>query len=273
MSTDQGGLWQTLFGYPPEGVFVIVDPQVGEQRGQLRALPLLTTLGLQRFTFVSTWRSFDLVPYEYLSIHEGKTAGDLDAAFPICQFISQTVERTSTSDVAKKLLMAQRAKSGRDLLVYVIDSEQFMLRESVKTKTFIDEYLLKRTISYERLFVRYYEFLGRPLAVLSTSLTLNLALHQLAWEIHDETLLRRLSDLFDFKRLKPESWAWELLERLAPIPDVRENESALHNLLRPWVDHDITWIGRRLYDKLQEFNFEPAKIRAERARLILQGEV
>jgi hypothetical protein len=142
----------------------------------------------------------------------------------------------------------------------------------VGTKSFVDEYVLKRTISYDRLFARYYEFLGRSLAVVSTGLTLNLAFHQLAWELHDETLLRRLSDLFDFRRLGPESWAWELLERLARIPDVREDESALYGLLRPWVDHDITWIGRRLYDKLQEFNFEPSKIRAERARLATHRE-
>lgn len=272
MNANQSATWHALFGYPPEGVFVIIDPQVGEPRGQLRALPLLAALGLPRFTFVSTWRSFELVPYEYTAIHEGKNSDDLDGIFPICQFVSQAVERASPSDVTKKLLMAQRATSGADLLVYVMDSEQFMLRDSVGTKTFVDEYILKRTISYDRLFARYYESLGRSFAVVSTGLTLNLALHQLAWELHDETLLRRLSDLFDFRRLGPESWAWELLERLARIPDVREDESALYGLLRPWVDHDITWIGRRLYDKLQEFNFEPSKIRAERARLAAHRE-
>ena len=271
MNADQSAMWHALFGYPPEGVFVIIDPQVGEPRGQLRALPLLAALGLTRFTFVSTWRSFDLVPYEYVSIHDGKQVTDLDSNFPICQFISQEVEWASPSDVTKKLLMAQRAKCGTELLVYVIDSEQFMLRDSVGTKSFIDEYVLKRTISYYRLFARYCESSGRSFAVVSTGLTLNLTFHQLAWELHDETLLRRLSDLFDFRRLGPESWAWDLLERLARVRDVREDESVLYTLLRSWVDHDITWIGRRLYDKLQEFNFEPAKIRAERARLASRG--
>lgn len=270
MNAEQSAMWRAVFGYPPEGVFVIIDPQVGEPRGQLRALPLLSALGLTRFTFVSTWRSFDLVPYEYVLIHENMEALDLDGVFPICQFVSQEIELTSSSNVTKKLLMAQRAMGGSGLLVYVIDSERFMLRGSVGTKTFIDEYILNRTISYTRLFARYYEFLGRPFAVVSMGLTLNFALHQLAWELHDETLLRRLSDLFDFRRLGPDSWAWDLLERLARLPEIREDESALYSVLRPWVDHDITSIGRRLYDKLQEFNFESSKIRAERARLATQ---
>lgn len=267
MNADQSKLWLEFFGYPPHGIFVIIDPQVGETRGQLRALPLLAALGLTRFTFVSNWHSFDLVPYKYVSIHDGKTVDDLDGVFPMCQFVSQVVEWASPSDVTKKLLMAHRAGHGKELLVYVVDSEQFMLRDSVRTKTFIDEFVLRRTLSYSRLFARYYEMMGQPLAVISASLTLNLAFHQLAWELHEDTLLRRLSDLFDFRRLGPQSWAWDLLERLARIPNVREDESVLYDQLRPWVDHDITWIGRRLYDKLQEFNFEPSKIAAERARL------
>lgn len=110
-----------------------------------------------------------LIPYEYVSILDGKTAADLDGAFPICQFISQAVECASPSDVTKRLLMAQRAKSGIDLLVYVVDSEQFILRESVGTKTLVDEYVLKRTISYERPFARYYEFLAACRAVMMGS--------------------------------------------------------------------------------------------------------
>lgn len=262
--------WQHIFGYPPRGVFVIIDPQVGEPRGQLRALPLLVELGLVRFTFASGWRKFDLVPYEHLIIHEGKTADDLQGVFPICQFISQDMERASPSDVAKKLLMAHRATGSTDLLVYVLDSEQFMLRDSVGTKSFIDEYVLRRTISYEQLFARYCEHVNRPLTVLSTGLTLNLALHQLAWELEDDALLRRLGDLFDFRRLAPTSWAWDLLERLACVPAIREDESEIARLLRPWIDRDITRVHRRLFDKLQEFNFELTKIQAERRRLLAQ---
>lgn len=258
--------WQQVFGYPPEGVFVIVDPQVGESRGQLRALPLLVEMGLQRFTFASGWRTFDLVPFDYLPIHENISARELTSSFPICQFVSQTIELSSPSDVARKLLMAQKT-NGTGLLVYVIDSEQFMLRGSLATKSFIDEYVLKRTFSYQRLFTRYYGYLGHSLTTLSADLTLNLAFHRLAWELQEETLLRRLGDLFDFGRLPPSSWGWDLLERLAGVTEIREDEGVIPRLLHAWVDRDITRIGRRLFDKLQEFNFELTKIQAERQRL------
>ena len=265
-------MWEGVFGYPPEGVFVIIDPQVGEPRGQLRALPLLVELGLTRFTFTSSWHRFDLVPYEYTVVHENMGVQDLQSIFPICQFISQDIERASPSDVAKKLLMAHRATGGTGLLLYVLDSERFMLRDSVGTKSFIDEYILKRTIRYERLFARYYEHIGRSLSVLSAELTLNLVLHKLAWELNDDTLLRRLGDLLDFDRLTPTSWAWDLLERLVVVPATREDESEIPRLLHPWIDRDISRVGRRLFDKLQEFNFEPAKVRAERHRLMVRQE-
>lgn len=266
MSLVNSEVWQQVFGYPPEGVFVIVDPQVGEARGQLRALPFLVELGLQRFTFTSSWQTFDLVPFDYCPIHENIAARELTDSFPICQFISQAIELASPSDVARKLLMAQRA-NGAGLLVYVIESEQFMLRGSSATKSFIDEYVLKRTFSYQRLFTRYCGHLGHSLTTLSADLTLNLAFHRLAWELQEEALLRRLGDLFDFRRLPPSSWGWDLLERLAGITEIREDEGAIPRLLHGWVDHDITRIGRRLFDKLQEFNFELAKIQAEQQRL------
>lgn len=272
MNENLDQLWSSVFGYRPEGVFVIIDPQVGQPYGQLRALPLLVKLGLTRFTFASGWRKFDLVPFEYMVINEETPEERLVGAFPICQFISQSMEDASPNDVAKRLLMAHRAAGGKGLLVYVLDSERFMSRDSVRTKTFIDEYILKRTMDYESLFVRYCKLLVCSYEILGTGLTLNLALHRLAWEIGDAVLLRRLGDLFDYSRLSSTSWAWDLLERLVRQPTIREDEREISRLLHAWIDHDITRVGRRLFDKLQEFNFELAKIQAERRRLSEQGE-
>lgn len=107
----------------PQGVIVIIDPQVGESRGQLRALPLLVELGLQKYTFATSLNQFQFVPYQHRVVHEGTTADELRPMFPIVQFVAQSTEDRSQSDVTKKLLMAQRPQPDNPLLVYVLESD------------------------------------------------------------------------------------------------------------------------------------------------------
>lgn len=262
------GLWKQTFMMEPLGVVVIIDPQVGASYGQLRALPLFVELGLSKYTFTTSWHTFEFVPYNHRMVHEAVEADDLQKEFPIIQFIGQDTEDRSQSDATKKLLIAQRACADNPLLVYVLESEQFALRQSTGSKGFIDEYELKRVYGYEQVFFRFCDAMGLPARQVSTRHSCNLMLHRLAWELRNEESLLRLADLFDYTRIPPTSWAWDLLERLAAKQSVRRDDRALARLLHPWIDSDISKVTSRLLAALQRFDYDATLIRSHRERLI-----
>lgn len=267
MSTSFAETWQRVVGCSPQGIVVIIDPQVGNSFGQLRALPLLRELGLEIFTFASGWRGLPMVDYKYKVIHAGTAPNNIVDALPICQFVSQEIELASESEATKKLLMAYQQRSDEPLLVYVIDSEKFILRTSVGSKSFVDEYEIQHVIAYPRLFARYSAELGYPVPAVGAGVSLNLALHRLAWERDRDEHVRRLGDLFDVSLLSPESRLWDWLEYLVVLPGVEDSDQPLVAALRSWIDTDITRVSRRLMELLQRFNFTLDKIRAERERL------
>lgn len=263
-------LWRSIFGLPPQGVFVIIDARLKESYGQLRALPLLRRLGVKTFTFTSTWRGLDIVPYRYRVINEQTQVDGLIDEFPMVQFIAQSTADRSSSDASRKLLMAQRSHSGNPLLVFVLDSEQFMLPDSLGTKTFIDEYELTNVYGYDSLFSRFCQQVGYPPPAMGADKSLNLMLHHLAWTMGDETLLTRLADLFNYSKVPPGSWGWDLLKQLTHQSNIRQNDRMIHKLLRPWIDSDISRVTSRLLSTLQQFNFDPELIEKERQRLVQQ---
>lgn len=264
---DRELLWRKVLGTDPQGILVIVDPQVGQPRGQLRALPLLRALGLARYTFASGWRGLPLIDFEYRVVHAGTTVEELIDAFPICQFVSQEIELASEGEATKKLLMAHRRRSDNPLLVYVFDSERFILRTSLGSKSFIDEYEIQHVIGYHRLFAQYCAEVGYPVPAIAPDISLNLALHRLAWERERDKHVRRLGDLFDLSLLSPESEIWSWLEYLVALPGIEDDDQVLAAQLRSWIDTDITRTCRRFMEILQRFNFSPEKMRAERDRL------
>lgn len=265
-------LWKRIFMTEPQGVIVIIDPQVGESRGQLRALPLLVELGLQKYTFATSLNQFQFVPYQHCVVHEGTTADELRPMFPIVQFVAQSTEDRSQSDATKKLLMAQRSQPDNPLLVYVLESEQFMLRASTGSKGFIDEYELKRVYSYKKLFFRFCETADLPVKDLGAQYSLNLMLHRLANELGNQDILLRLADVFDYTQLPPTSWAWNLLERLVEQKKVRQDDRGIFHLLGPWIDSDITKVTHRLLATVQRFDYNLARVQEERQRLLAQTE-
>jgi hypothetical protein len=262
-----GTLWTSIFGRPPRGIFVITDPRLGESYGQLRALPLLRRLGLETYTFTSNWRGLEIVPYRYRVINDRTSADELAADFPWVQFISQSTADLTISDASRKLLMAQRHQGENPLLVYVLDSEKFMLPDSLGTKSFIDEYELTQVYGYELIFSHFCRRAGYPPPVMGANRSLNLMLHHLAWTMGDQTLLTRLADLFNYSRIPATSWGWDLLQQLAAYADIRQDDRILHQLLRPWIDSDITRVTSRLLTALQQFNFDATLIEKERQRI------
>lgn len=117
-------LWESVFGLPPEGVVVIIDPQVRQDWGQLRSLSLLVELGLTRFTYTTNWRGLDLVPHEFVLVSAETSPASLTGLAPICQIVSQGTEDASPGRAARKLLQAFRAAPSQGPLVYVLDSLQ-----------------------------------------------------------------------------------------------------------------------------------------------------
>lgn len=265
-------LWRSIFGLFPHGVFIIIDPRLSEPYGQLRALPLLRRLGLVNFTFTSTWRGLDIVPYRYRVINEKVGPDDLVNDFPVTQFISQSTADRSTSEASRKLLMAQRNQSGNPLLVYVLDSERFMLPGSLGTKTFLDEYELTNIYRYETVFTKFCRQSGYPAPAVGIDKSLNLMLHHLAWTVGDQTLLTRLADLFNYSKIPSDSWGWELLKQLAQQPNIRQSDQIIYQLLRPWIDSDISRVSTRLLATLQQFNFDVELIEKEKQRLAQQEQ-
>jgi hypothetical protein len=260
-------LWLSIFGLPPTGVYVIIDSRLSESYGQLRALPLLRRLGIENFTFTSSWRGLDIVPYRYRIINEAVSVQDLVDDFPIVQFISQQTADRSNSEVSRKLLMAEHDHLEQTLLVFVLENQEFMLPGSLGTKSFIDEYELMNIYSYEAIFARFCQQKGYPNPALGSDKSLNLMFHHMAWTIGDQTLLTRLADLFNYSKLPASSWGWDLLEQLTLQRGIRDDDRTIHNLLRPWVDSDISRVSSRLLNTLQQFNFDRDLIQKERARL------
>jgi hypothetical protein len=190
----------------------------------------------------------------------------------LVQFIAQSTADRTTSDASRKLLVAQRDEEEDPLLVYVLESERFVLPDSLGTKSFIDEYELTRVYGYEPLFARFCQKVGYPPPVIGADKSLNLMLHHLAWTVGDQTLLTRLADLFDYSRIPPSSWAWDLLQQLANHHDIRKDDRVIHQLLRPWIDSDITRVSSRLLSTLQQFDFNTELIEKERWRIARLGE-
>lgn len=260
-------LWLSIFGLPPEGTFVIIDSRLVESYGQLRALPLLRRLGIINFTFTSSWRGLEIVPYQYRVINEQTIVDNLIDDFPIAQFISQRTADRSMSDASRKLLMAQQEREDSPLLVFVLESERFMLPDSLGTKSFVDEYDLKNVYAYEKIFTNFCRQKGYPPPAMSADRSLNLMLHHLAWTIGDQTLLTRLANLFDYTRIPPTSWGWELLRQLCIQPNIRQDDRVIQQLLRPWIDSDFTRVCSRLLATLQQFDFDPDLVTKEQERL------
>lgn len=260
-------LWRSIFGLSPRGVFIIIDPRLSEPYGQLRALPLLRRLDVKNFTFTSTWRGLEIVPYRYRVINEKVSPDDLANDFPIAQFISQSTADHSISEVTRKLLMAQRSQPDNPLLIYVLESEQFMLPNSLGTKNFVDEYELTNVYAYEAIFSRFCQQVGYPAPIMGADKSLNLMLHHLAWTMGDQNLLTRLADLFNYSKVPPTSWGWDLLKQLAQQTNISQDDQAVYRLLRAWIDSDITRVSSRLTSTLMQFNFDPNLIEKERERL------
>lgn len=255
-------LWETVFGLPPEGVVVIIDPQVRQTAGQLRALPLLAELGLTRFTYTTNWRGIDLVPHEFVLISADTAPAELVGLAPICQIVSQAIEDESPGRAARKLLQAFCSTPGQGLLVYVLDSERFALSDSVVAKSFIEEFEIATCYPYDRVFERYLESLGETDLRMSADRSMNLLLHRMLRARGGS--VQKLRELFEVQGLSAESIMWAVIEQCARLPNVRRDDMVVHRALRPWVETDISRVATTILETLQTFDYDPTRLHAHR---------
>lgn len=255
-------LWRSVFGLPPEGVVVIIDPQVRQGAGQLRSLPLLVELGLTRFTYTTSWRGIDLVPHEFVLVSDDTSPARLEGLTPICQIVSQAIEDESPGRAARKLLQAFLATPGQGPLVYVLDSERFALNDSVVAKSFIEEFEIATCYPYDRIFERYLESVGETGLRVSADRSMNLLLHRML-RVRGGSV-QKLRELFDLQGLSADSLAWDVIEQCARLPNVRRDDMVVHRALRPWVETDISRVATTILETLQTFDYDPSRLRAQR---------
>ena len=180
--SSQKRSWASVFGTQPAGVTVLVDPQVGKpsglpERGQLRSIPLLERLGVDHYTFLDSWRQYDLVPYEYVRMAHSIPA---EIPYPICQIVSQEVEFNSDFDLTRRLLV--QALSGKvKSLVLVVDTEIFRLRHNQDGKPMVEDWALTSKIfRYDTTLSRYLQLTGTVTPAISFRETQNLLFHDMA---------------------------------------------------------------------------------------------
>lgn len=250
-------------------VCVIVDPQVGkineiQAHGQLRSLPFLNEVGVENFTFVDTWKKWDLISYKYLKFNDSTIT---NLVFPICQLISQETELFSGLNTTEGLLNNVLSSSTGNL-VLVIDSPEFYLKNNQDGKPLIEDWSLSNfCFDFKFLFANYLISLGVKPAI-SLNLTCNLVFHKMAALYYEEfnEHPKRLSSIFDHQNMPVASDGWNIIKSLATREAQLECHQYVYNCLRPWVESDIGKIVENIVETLQICCFNPEKVENLRKR-------
>lgn len=254
--------WRALFGRSPGGVFVLVDSQLAESHGQLRALPFLRALGIERFSFVDSWRGLSMVPFEWYRIAEDTRPRDLINDFPICQLVSQEIEDRSPSDATYKLLRAREMAGPGALLVFVFDTTLFARRQDIQVRPFVDEYDLRMPQDYAA-YARSY-LARNPIAHEQPLLSLNLAWQGLAAFRHNATPARHLEEILNPRNHRAGSPIWEWYEHLCDFAGPTEDADLIRQALRRWIDVDVSRAVDQVILSLQRFNFSRQQVIRQR---------
>lgn len=260
--------WVELMGDEPRGLFVIVDDQVGKPRGQLRALALLTELGITHVTYNKAWHT-DLrpVPFMYHKLAPGRAEVILAENGHLAQIISQeTLDLSAFSFTAELIRLAMRPVQARPLVVIVCDRQKLVLPGNIDGKSIFEENsrVAQEVIplSYRTLYRRYLRSTASPIR---QNLTENPYFHRLAGELRRAGWNRfdRLSDLFalnaDGFPLTPMVRA--LAEYFLADPDRREaleysqGPPFIQAEMRGWLERGeagavaaALWFGFSVYD-------------------------
>jgi len=251
-------------------IVVLIDPQVGRGRGQLRALPMVKELGIDNFTYIDNWLVYKLLDFNYLKFGDNLVGKEV---FPLCQFISQEIETMSNLHIMEELLNSLLSID-KTQFVLVLDSPSFCLKNNQDGKPMIEDWdLSDSTFEYKFIFLDYLKSIGLNKPAISLVQTCNLIFHKMA-QIHLNVLgekPKRLAALFDYEIVPAASYAWEILKSFANKKTQFECHSYVQNSLRSWVESDATRITDNIVYALQRCSFDPVKVEKWRDRNQVKG--
>jgi hypothetical protein len=227
-------------------VLVIYDDILLLARGgQLRSLPLLRALGLERFTYNRAWNRYDyrFCDYQYVHLDSSSDFGGVEP--PLCQIIDQGTEDASQHDITLRLMGSDAFTPGRPFVL--VTRPNFKLRGVTELKSMAE--------ARGFLILRYHEdLLRRPgllasLGVEGEALTYelldatgNLVLLQAASRLYRATG-QRVKSVLELLPHEPDLvrriGLWHLVEQIDEtyLADPSRTQFYLLDCLRPWVEH------------------------------------
>jgi hypothetical protein len=242
-------------------VLVVYDEVLGQDRGgQLRSLPLLRALGLERFTYNFAWNRYGYAFCEYTYVHLDASSVYDRIEAPLCQVVDQGTEEMSEHDVTLRLLGSEAFAPASPLVL--VTAPNFKLRGVTELKS------LAEARGYPILNYRE-ELLGRP----DVWAGLDVDPGELTRELLDATanfaLLRAASRLYRLTGQRARSVAelfawppdvlrqiglWRLVEQIDEtiLADPARTQSYMLDCLRPWIEYGSrTRVKDRLIEHLQ----------------------
>jgi hypothetical protein len=237
------GLSPILRGH---SVLVVYDDILAQRRGgQLRSLPLLQALGLERFTYNYVWNRYDyrFCAYEYVHLDAAYNYGQLEA--PLCQIVDQGTEETSQHDITLRLLGSEVWTPARPFVL--VTEPNFKLQGVTELKS------LAEARGYPILSYRE-ELLSHPGLLASLDVDERELTHELLDTTGNFTLLRAASRLYRLTGQRARSVAelfagepdlmreiglWHLAEQIDErvLSDPARTQSYILDCLRPWIEY------------------------------------
>jgi len=211
---------------------VIIDPQLSSSMGQLRALPLLLKLGIEKYSTIPEWGEpcQQLLPKScYTKYHETLTADCLAV------FTSEKLERRHSFTVS---LFLDKINS-REIkkCIFVVDQDNFRVRRSARPLVHnATQYSFKEVYS---TFSQYFEEKGITFPLKDTY---NIFLQEIAYNL--KTKLRRDFSfsyeifIFNEKTVDEPIWDWLIcISKEYEGNPRRDFKTTAFNYLRPLVEN------------------------------------
>jgi hypothetical protein len=256
---------------------IIKEPQLGKRgkqgRAQLRSIPFLMELGLEKFLYDDLWaREFQLVEHSHL---RPKHANIETPGFPIAHLATSDQllprhqqefehEDISQADTTWELLRSatNEESGGFYVLITDTDSPEIPSRTPVRGRSATDQFD-GIPYSYEGLFRDYLR--DHVNSKIPMDYTKNLYFHRVS-EYHAEhgAPASSILELFEYEEAPPDSPVWEPLHFFLEheLQDILEEyEAHITTALRSWVERgDTEKIARKMIAMLHACNFDQEKL-------------
>jgi hypothetical protein len=242
-------------------VLVIYDEILAQERGgQLRSLPLLRALGLERFTYNAAWNRYNYAFCEFEYLHLDAASDYARIETPLCQIVDQGTEEMSEHDITLRLLSSETFTATSPFVL--VTAPNFKLRRVTELKS------LAEARGYPILNYQD-ELLFRPDLLQSLGVDLGALTRELLDTTGNFTLLQAATRLYRLTGQRARSpgelldgppdvlqgiGLWPLVEQInvTILADPARTQSYLLDCLRPWIEYGSrTRVKDRLIEYLQ----------------------